>query len=227
MKGSSTWAPGFRGTTGVLKACGVEGRALEGFRGMQSGAKTRPSVHGHWLSCRCDCKKFDSHWRCPCGAVWGDHATVFQSKAEREAAGKPVENVGKGGAAFEAACGGITRFSSLVSGVMRTVSVSSTRLLLLYNGTRRWLPPGCHWPVPAASAGSEIDTGRDTGRGSDRGRGMDRHLGTGRRARGRGDDRGRGRGRWSSTGRCRNKGKGKPRAPPGCVVLGECVCLRG
>jgi hypothetical protein len=42
--------------------------------------------------CRCD--GFSSSFACSCGQFFGDHETIFESRAEREAAGRPVDNLG-------------------------------------------------------------------------------------------------------------------------------------
>ena len=72
----------------------------------------------------CDCKGFLSTWRCgSCGEPYGAHATIFETAAERARQGKPTES-NLGGWSEEkphldAVCGGITRMSSLLSGVER------------------------------------------------------------------------------------------------------------
>lgn len=45
--------------------------------------------------CRCD--RFSSSFACSCGQFFGDHETIFESRAEREAAGRPVDNLGMRG----------------------------------------------------------------------------------------------------------------------------------
>ena len=67
----------------------------------------------------CACASFYSPFSCSCGGLWADHATVFETRQERAAAGKPVENLCGGADATAAASGGITRFSSLVAGIER------------------------------------------------------------------------------------------------------------
>ena len=73
----------------------------------------------------CDCTGFHSNWRCgSCGETYDAHTTVFETKRERALAGKPTEE-NLGGWSDEkphldAVCGGVTRMSSLLSGVERT-----------------------------------------------------------------------------------------------------------
>ena len=55
---------------------------------------------------------------CSCGDKWEVHTTVFETREERMAAGKPVDNIAMGGEGY-AAMGGITGFSSLLPGVDR------------------------------------------------------------------------------------------------------------
>jgi hypothetical protein len=66
----------------------------------------------------CACAGFASSLSCACREQYGAHATVFETKEERQAAGRPVDNLAGGGAGYEA-LGGITSFSSLVEGVDR------------------------------------------------------------------------------------------------------------
>jgi hypothetical protein len=81
----------------------------------------RPTVCKHP---GCDCKGFQSTWRCgSCGEPYGAHATIFETAAERARQGKTTES-NLGGWSEEkphldAVCGGITRMSSLLSGVER------------------------------------------------------------------------------------------------------------
>ena len=39
----------------------------------------------------CKCTKFNSKHGCACGLVYNDHETVFESREEREAEGRPVD----------------------------------------------------------------------------------------------------------------------------------------
>lgn len=50
-----------------------------------------------------------------------DHATVFQTRQERVAEGRPVDNLAGGGQGYEA-LGGITDFSSLADGAERAAN---------------------------------------------------------------------------------------------------------
>ena len=61
-----------------------------------------------------ECTQFYSPYSCTCGRPWSEHATIFETKAERKALGKRVENLGMGAASTAAACGGLTTFSSLL-----------------------------------------------------------------------------------------------------------------
>mmetsp|Transcript_25591 Transcript_25591/g.64188 ORF Transcript_25591/g.64188 Transcript_25591/m.64188 type:complete len:376 (-) Transcript_25591:621-1748(-) len=61
------------------------------------------------------CEGFRSAYTCGCGYTYSEHATVFERRAEREAAGRPVDNLAGGGAMY-AGVGGVTDFSSLIDG---------------------------------------------------------------------------------------------------------------
>ena len=69
----------------------------------------------------CSCTGFFSSFSCACGDAWAHHATVVETRSEREAAGRPVHNLcgGGGGDGAAAAGGGVTRMSSLVPGIDR------------------------------------------------------------------------------------------------------------
>jgi hypothetical protein len=81
--------------------------------------------HNRKVGCqknKCACAGFRSSWKCDCGGAWELHQTVFDTRDEREAMGRPVENLARWTEHkkhLEAACGGVTRFSSLVHGVDR------------------------------------------------------------------------------------------------------------
>ena len=64
---------------------------------------------------RCGCTAFAATFSCGCGASWSNHATVVETRDERVASGRPVDNLLGGGAGYEA-LGGITSFSSLADG---------------------------------------------------------------------------------------------------------------
>ena len=72
----------------------------------------------------CGCAGFHSNWRCgSCGETYDEHRTTFETAAERARSGKPVEE-NLGGWSDEkphldAVCGGVTRMSSLLSGIER------------------------------------------------------------------------------------------------------------
>lgn len=69
---------------------------------------------------RCGCTAYHCAMSCACGYHWDQHATVIQNKRERMAAGKRVSNLAGGDASLAtAACGAVTDFTSLVSGVER------------------------------------------------------------------------------------------------------------
>ena len=78
----------------------------------------------------CGCSGFHSSWRCgSCGEDYDAHFTLFETAKERAACGKPVE-ANLGGWSDEkphldAVCGGVTRMSSLLSGVERTGLVAN------------------------------------------------------------------------------------------------------
>lgn len=67
----------------------------------------------------CLCSKFHSSFGCVCGSSWQEHATVIETRSERKASNRPTHNLCGGGGAGEAACGAITRMSSLVPGIDR------------------------------------------------------------------------------------------------------------
>ena len=67
---------------------------------------------------RCACTTFAATFSCGCGAAWAAHATAIETRAEREAAGRAVDNLLGGGAGYEA-LGGITSFASLTDGACR------------------------------------------------------------------------------------------------------------
>lgn len=68
----------------------------------------------------CNCQAFYSPFSCVCGAPWGAHRTIVQTRQERLSAGMaPVENLLGASGVGEAAAGGITRFTSLLTGVER------------------------------------------------------------------------------------------------------------
>jgi hypothetical protein len=66
----------------------------------------------------CGCVGFNSSLSCACRDQYGVHQTVFETKEERMAQGRPVDNLAGGGQGYEA-LGGITNFSSLIDGVDR------------------------------------------------------------------------------------------------------------
>ena len=65
---------------------------------------------------RCGCTAFAATFSCGCGEPWASHATVVETRDERKAAGRPVDNLLGGGAGYEA-LGGITNFASLADGM--------------------------------------------------------------------------------------------------------------
>lgn len=66
----------------------------------------------------CACAGFHTSLSCSCRDQYGVHQTVFETREERQAAGRPVDNLAGGGQGYEA-LGGLTSFSSLVDGVDR------------------------------------------------------------------------------------------------------------
>lgn len=91
---------------------------------------------------RCACAQFAATFSCACGLPWSSHATSVETREERSAAGRPVDNLCGGGAAF-ASLGGLTSFSSLVDGVDREavgsqgVGASGSTLARLKASARR------------------------------------------------------------------------------------------
>ena len=66
----------------------------------------------------CKCTGFSSTHSCSCSLHYNVHTTVFDTKEERLAMGRAVDNFG-GGAEMYAAMGGVTDFASLVDGAER------------------------------------------------------------------------------------------------------------
>ncbi|KAK3248658.1 hypothetical protein CYMTET_41883 [Cymbomonas tetramitiformis] len=66
----------------------------------------------------CGCRGFTSSFACSCGLPYTKHTTTFETRDEREACGRPVDNLCGGGAMYEA-LGGITRHASLADGYER------------------------------------------------------------------------------------------------------------
>mmetsp|Transcript_13450 Transcript_13450/g.14911 ORF Transcript_13450/g.14911 Transcript_13450/m.14911 type:complete len:411 (-) Transcript_13450:6-1238(-) len=66
---------------------------------------------------RCACpQKFTSSYSCNCGTKHMAHKTVFESREQRQALGKPVDS---GGPNMNAGMGGISNYQSLLDGVDR------------------------------------------------------------------------------------------------------------
>ena len=105
-----SYLPG-RGSKHIICACKHDHEEHRGKDGKRTGCR------------RCACSCFHSDWRCGCGATYDEHRTVFETKRERAAAGRPTEDNLGGWAAekphLEAVCGGVTNMSSLLSGVER------------------------------------------------------------------------------------------------------------
>ncbi len=59
------------------------------------------------------CPGFHSSFSCGCSEQWSQHYTVIETRAEREAAGRTVSNLGFGGDMYQA-LGGVTDYSSLM-----------------------------------------------------------------------------------------------------------------
>ena len=87
-----------------------------GPRQLKCGCKHDAEVHDpRRRSClRCQCKRFHSSFRCPCGAKHDEHRLVVETKIERQAAGKPV-----GRDVPFIGMGGLTGFSSNLPGPQR------------------------------------------------------------------------------------------------------------
>jgi hypothetical protein len=64
---------------------------------------------------RCACAAFSATFSCGCGAPAAAHATAVETRAERLAAGRPVDNLLGGGEGYEA-LGAVTNFASLTDG---------------------------------------------------------------------------------------------------------------
>ena len=102
----------------------VPGRGSTHIRCACKHSHAEHSSQGRPAGCRsCACDHFHSDWRCACGATYDEHGVSFMTAAERVAAGRPVEeNLGGWGEEkphLEAVCGGVTRMTSLLSGVER------------------------------------------------------------------------------------------------------------
>jgi len=95
---------------------------------------------------RCgSCPGFDPTQSCPCGQPHKDHSTVYESRAERQAQGRPVEGIGGSDGAGYAALGGLTDFSSLVDGCDRLDRVTDSAECL--DGPRREAPRAISYSV--------------------------------------------------------------------------------
>ena len=96
---------------------------IKGSQDLKCNCKHSYDVHNVTKSrkCKnsgCPCAGFTCSLSCSCRDVFGLHDTVFETKEERQAAGRPVDNLAGGGLGYEA-MGGITSFSSLVDGIDR------------------------------------------------------------------------------------------------------------
>lgn len=67
---------------------------------------------------KCGCAGFHSAFSCSCGLPWASHHTAVETRSEREAAGRPVDNLAGGGAGYEA-LGAVTSFAALADGYER------------------------------------------------------------------------------------------------------------
>jgi len=102
---------------------------------------------------RCGCTAFAATFSCSCGASWANHATVVETRDERKAAGRPVDNLLGGGAGYEA-LGGVTSFASLADGACSFASVQWPGLSSIQNAgyERAALGLGAEQPpLPAVS----------------------------------------------------------------------------
>lgn len=96
---------------------------VRGTQDVKCTCKHSYDVHGVTGKRRCKqpgcmCGGFHTSISCSCRDQYGAHQTVFETREERQAAGRPVDNLAGGGAGYEA-MGGITSFSSLVDGIDR------------------------------------------------------------------------------------------------------------
>jgi len=68
---------------------------------------------------KCGCGGWDPTQSCPCGVPHREHETVYESYAEREADGRPVQGIAGSQGSGYAGLGAVTDFSSLVDGCDR------------------------------------------------------------------------------------------------------------
>ena len=80
----------------------------------------------------CECPGFTTSLSCSCKAPWSAHRTVFESREERERAGRPVDRYG--GTMYKG-MGGLTGFTSLVDGV-DLAQVEGQQRAVMGNGAR-------------------------------------------------------------------------------------------
>eukprot|EP01083_Nonionella_stella_P315425 1139333_1 len=80
---------------------------------------TRKCYKRHPVKGICSCHGFISSFGCACGQTFSSHRTLFETRTERERAGKRVDNLAMGSGMGCAAMGGVTTFSSLLDGVDR------------------------------------------------------------------------------------------------------------
>lgn len=96
---------------------------IKGSQDLKCNCKHSYDVHNVTKSRKCKtggcvCAGFTCSLSCSCRDLFGQHDTVFETREERQAAGRPVDNLAGGGQGYEA-MGGITSFSSLVDGIDR------------------------------------------------------------------------------------------------------------
>jgi len=80
---------------------------------------TRRCLKKHPVRGQCRCDGFYSSFGCSCGQPFSAHRTLFESREERQKAGKRVDNLANGTGMGCPAMGGLTSFSSLIDGIDR------------------------------------------------------------------------------------------------------------
>ncbi|CAD8206034.1 unnamed protein product [Paramecium octaurelia] len=66
---------------------------------------------------QCGCNtRFQSSWLCTCGQKYNDHVTIIETRDERLAQGKPVDDIRPDGSAIPYMPGGVASFQALVDG---------------------------------------------------------------------------------------------------------------
>lgn len=129
----------------------------------------------------CACAGFASSISCSCGDRHDAHVTVFETREERIAGGRRVDNLGGGGGggAPVAAMGGLTCFSDLVDGIERLGGGGCGRPPLKEGPAER-PPPGALARIkgvrPAASKRRGSGASADNSDSSDERRALEERL---------------------------------------------------